>query len=218
MPVQRPALQRRAVENERAVGTKSLSKMPSISWREARPLQAPVGWQLGRAALAMLQPVFEYGNFVGSAQQLIRFVQECQRHDRHLDVVKCNPDFEAIHIHDWLPASVREPMLHVANNLDLNAVDFQRAKVRLYAAGAGKADPAFLVHSENRLKRIGVRRSCAKIDVVNRNRDILQGQRATAGNCPGDRCWAKLVSNRTKNSKQWLWNAHILRLSRLTQS
>src|SRR5215213_8832209 len=40
---QRNALQRRAVESERAVGTKSLSKMRTISGRKARPLQALVG-------------------------------------------------------------------------------------------------------------------------------------------------------------------------------
>jgi len=40
---QRLALQRRAVESERAVGTNSLSKIATISPRYARPLQAPVG-------------------------------------------------------------------------------------------------------------------------------------------------------------------------------
>ena len=43
---QRVALQRRAAESERAVGTKSISKMHTISGRKARPLQAPVGRQL----------------------------------------------------------------------------------------------------------------------------------------------------------------------------
>ncbi len=40
---ERLALQRRAVESERAVGTNSVSKMRMISLSEARPLQAPVG-------------------------------------------------------------------------------------------------------------------------------------------------------------------------------
>ncbi len=45
--VQRLALQRRAVESERAVGTNSVSKMRMISGRKARPLQAPVVRQGG---------------------------------------------------------------------------------------------------------------------------------------------------------------------------
>ncbi len=40
---QRPALQRRAVESERAAGTKSVAKIATISLSEARPLQALVG-------------------------------------------------------------------------------------------------------------------------------------------------------------------------------
>jgi hypothetical protein len=32
-------VQRRAVESEIMLGTKSVSKMPLVSWREARPLQ-----------------------------------------------------------------------------------------------------------------------------------------------------------------------------------
>jgi len=40
---QRLALQRRAVESERAVGTTFVAKMRTISLSEARPLQAPVG-------------------------------------------------------------------------------------------------------------------------------------------------------------------------------
>jgi len=94
------------------------AKMPTISRAEGGQLQAPVGWQLGRAALAIFKPVFEYGNFVGAAQQLIGLIQERQRHHRQSDFVNYNPDFGAIHIHYWLPGSVRQPMLHVANNLD----------------------------------------------------------------------------------------------------
>jgi len=40
--VQRLALQRRAVESERAVGTNSISKMRTISGRKARPLQPTI--------------------------------------------------------------------------------------------------------------------------------------------------------------------------------
>ena len=40
---ERLALQRRAVASERTIGTKSVSKIATLSLSEARPLQAPVG-------------------------------------------------------------------------------------------------------------------------------------------------------------------------------
>jgi hypothetical protein len=81
------------------------------------------------AALATREPAFEYFNLVRTAQHLIGLVQVWQGHHRHLDIVEFHPYFEAIHIHNWLPGSVCEPMLHIPNNLDLDAVDFERTKM-----------------------------------------------------------------------------------------
>jgi hypothetical protein len=50
---QRLALQRRAIENERAADTRSVSKMLTISLSVARPLQAPVGPPRGICVIAM---------------------------------------------------------------------------------------------------------------------------------------------------------------------
>jgi hypothetical protein len=206
---QRAALQRRRVRDREAGRAEAtFQKRHDLAGAQRRPLQAPVGWQLGSALLVIFEPVFQYGNFIDSAQQSIGFVQERQRHHRQRDVTQPQPYFEAIHIHNWFPCSVSEPVLHVANDLDLNAVDFERTKVRLHRAGAGKCDRALLVAMEKRLKCIGILGSGAYIDVVNRNRKTLQRQSATTGNCPSDWCSAKLISNQTKNGKQRLWNAH----------
>src|SRR5690242_9770680 len=56
---QRLALQRRAVENEKALGTEAVSKMRTILGRKARPLQAPVGRTgFNRCNSPRLPPVF----------------------------------------------------------------------------------------------------------------------------------------------------------------
>src|SRR6266542_3563912 len=116
--------------------------------------------------MEIFEPVFQYGHFVGSAQQLISLVQERQCHDRELIISQPYPDFAAIHINNWFPCSVSEPVLHVANDLDLNGVDFERTKVRLYRASGGKMNRALLVRRENGLKRIGILGSGAYSDVV----------------------------------------------------
>jgi hypothetical protein len=121
------------------------------------------------AVLVILKPLMYDGHFVGSSKQLISLVQERQGHHGHAQFTNRNPHFEDIHIYKWFPRSVSEPMLHVPDDLDLNAVHLKRPKMRAYDSGACERDWAFLVCSEDGFEGIGIMRSCAQIDILHVN-------------------------------------------------